>query len=393
MSEDKRKMNLNGLPATALQPGFWECNVDGNWVPYAWPTSSIIELAFCNFRDCVDFVYRGIDYRICFENAFLDSGSYGAQQANKKTGMKRAVQRWPSRHHKSCDAQRKQAEVRNHWGVWLEATWSWTLLDEKGTDLSESMAARLQSPSPPKVSYSLGEDCRFDLPWWPDLLRSWPTRDLFCAAHPLGQRCNFAMQRVAPSDEGPEWGLLLDRWNTGGLASSHQLLCAYRIQNRGLIHSFAAMRHAMLARLASEDFKDGVGRQTRLIIQMLWHGTRSASQLLDICSDGFDRSQAQTCLYGKGCYFATSATYSNKYACPVMVPGAACGSLRAMLLVAVLVGETTPGTSNMYPPPVKPHSKTGERFENTVDKVASPSIFVTYKDHQALPLYVMIYEA
>ena len=37
--------------------------------------------------------------------------------------------------------------------------------------------------------------------------------------------------------------------------------------------------------------------------------------------------------------------------------------VRAMFLVAVLVGECVVGTSNMYPPPQKPHSSTGERYE------------------------------
>merc|ERR1711865_826559 len=158
------------------------------------------------------------------------------------------------------------------------------------------------------------------------------------------------------------------------------------------VHSFAALRQGMPARLSCEDYDDGVGRESRLSVRLLWHGARSVSGLLGICCDGFDRAHVQTCLYGKGCYFATSASYSDKYACSVKVPGAPLRNLRAMLLAAVIVGETVKGSSNMYPPPVKPHSRSGERYENACDNPDQPSILVTFKDSQALPAYVVIYE-
>jgi hypothetical protein len=188
-----------------------------------------------------------------------------------------------------------------------------------------------------------------------------------------------------------EWECVSSIWAQGGLASRSRLLGAYRIQNRGLMHSFAALRQAMMARLSCEDFDDGVGRESTLSTRLMWHGSRSVDKLLGICSDGFDRAHAQTCMFGKGCYFAASASYSDKYACSVRVPGVS-GNLRAMLLAAVLVGETVKGCADMYPPPVKPQSRSGERYENACDNVDKPNIIVTFKDGQALPIYVMVYD-
>merc|ERR1712217_383237 len=114
----------------------------------------------------------------------------------------------------------------------------------------------------------------------------------------------------------------------------------------------------MLLRMSGENFADGASRENQLDIRLLWHGTKQAAGIVDICSDGFDRAFAQTCAFGKGCYFATSASYSDRYACDVKVAGEDVNRrLRAMVLAAVHVGEMTTGTSSMYPPPVKPHSR------------------------------------
>merc|ERR1712070_667982 len=138
---------------------------------------------------------------------------------------------------------------------------------------------------------------------------------------------------------------------------------------------------------------DGVGREGNVSVRLLWHGARSVSNLLNICNDGFDRSYATTCMFGKGCYFAVNSAYSDKYACSVKVVGASHRKLRAMVLAGVLVGEIVKGSRDEYPAPIKPHSLGGERYDNTCDNVDNPSIFVTYKDGQAVPLYVVIYES
>jgi len=230
---------------------------------------------------------------------------------------------------------------------------------------------------------------------WPPLLHTWPTENIRGAQHVLGRRCTFALQSLYNTEEhhGKEWELLHGIWQKGGQAKYSELVGAYRIQNRGLMHNFIAHEKVMQSRLSCEDFNDGLGREGIVNMRLLWHGARSVSNLLDICNVGFYRSYATTCLFGTGCYFAVNSAYSDKYACGVKIPGASHRKLRAMVLAGVLVGETVQGTKDEYPPPIKRHSLSGERYENTCDNVTNPSIFVTYKDGQAVPLYVVVYES
>lgn len=376
------------------EPGCWECLVDHAWVTYAWPASSILEQGFCLLRSSVEFSARGHQYRVDFKEP-LEFGGHAAVQVNTSTSVRRHVRRWPSPQHRDC-AFRWQRERREApWAAWLRADFTWSLLDPQEF---ASVGGGAQAPcgeAPPRRPYSLGGGASFSDAFWPQLLRMWPTGSLTAAKHPLGSRCCFALQCLSastvPAAHGPEWQEVCRVWQQGGLGDS-ELVGAYRIQNRSLMHSFVALRGAMAARLSGEDFDDGVGREGKLQARLLWHGSRSVPGLLGICSDGFDRAQAVTCLYGKGCYFAASAAYSDKYACAVQIVGAPHRNLRAMLLAAVLVGESVQGSSGMYPPPVKPHSRNGERYDNTCDNADRPSIFVTFSDNQALPLYVVVYE-
>jgi hypothetical protein len=413
------------LPATALETGYWECDLQGVWAPYEWPTSALIEQAFCAGRAKKEFALLGKGYYVefCLQAKTVAS----AVQVNVETGARRQVRRWRSRQHREAQEQASQAAQMSAWGNWLRADWTWVLLDSTakkpgggglfgaspnppaGFQFAPAVAAPSppentapNSPCPSKEPYSLG-DCCFSESWWPMPIRGWPTRELAAAAHPTGQRSNFALHRLAapgetPCDEGSgpdhtEWALLEHLWQNGGLGCTTKLVFAYRVQNRGLLHAFAAMRKAMSAKLSGEEFKDGVCREGQLKAQCLWHGTRTVAGLLDICSDGFDRARASTCAFGRGCYFAASSALADKFACAVKVPTAPHRKLKAMLLAAVHVGELVQGTSNMYPPPVKPHSRNGDRFETACDKVGHPGIFVTFKDYQAVPAYIMVYES
>lgn len=387
------------IPQTALQQGFWECDIgsagQSSWMAYDWPASSLLEQAFCQGKQELDLLYRGLPYKVKLNMcpfAAVTSLGIGAEHAqstfqlNTRTGVRREVRRWSSRDVKASCEKQMLLQASSAWETWLQADWTW-LLDGSSTIPSV--------PHPPRTPYSFGHCC-FAESFWPELMKTWPIGNLTCAAHPSGQKCNFALSRILPSADSSEWNCLAGIWQQGSLAKSGATLKgALRVQSRGLVHGFLALRHTMLARLAvAEDFADGTSREDRLAVRMLWHGTRSASGLLDICRDGFDRAHAQVCVYGKGCYFASSPSYSDRYACNVILPtrDQSGPPLRAMLLAAVLVGEMTEGTNNMYPPPTKPHSLTGDRFENACDKLASPNIFVTFKDHQAFPAYVVLYE-
>lgn len=397
---DRRSSPLPGVLApTVSEPGYWECYVDHVWVLYTWPTQSILEQAFCQHLASVEFTERGLLYRVEFEGQ-VDSEQHAAVQVNVRSSVSRKVRRWPSLWHRSNRLLKESQAEQVAWGAWTQSDFAWSLLDPQEFSAASAGARNPVSATPTRREYGLGAICRFSDACWPKLLQTWSSAASTAAEHPLGSRCNFALQSLFSSmnmsQEGPlrqELELLNQIWQTGGLAGKCEFVGAYRIQNRGLIHSFTALREAMLTRLSCEDFDDGVGRESNLDVRLLWHGSRSVSGLLEICSDGFDRAHAQTCMFGKGCYFASSAAYSDRYACSVKVPGAPQRNLRAMLLAAVLVGEVVQGSSGMYPPPVKPHSRNGERFENACDNVGHPNIFVTFKDAQALPIYVMIYES
>lgn len=378
------------LPATATEPGLWECNVEGQWTPYSWPASAVIEQAYCQRKASAEFSQRLMGYRVEFREA-LSSGAHAAVQVNVQSGKVREVCRWPSAAFREAHEVRSKARAQALWKAWAQADWNWVLLDAEDAKKVESGAGQ-EFAAPPREAYSLG-DCHFREPWWPHLLQCWPLQGLARCSHPL-RRCSFAAQRITPESAtsratAREWAALCDMWQKSGLKVP--LLGAYRVQNRGLLCGFAGARQTMLARLSSEDFVDNVGRESQLQVRLLWHGTPAASDLVGICNDGFDRAMAKNCAYGKGCYFAASAAYSDKYGCAIRVPGET-RPLRVLLLAAVLVGETVQGTSNMYPPPMKPHSRTGERYENACDNVKCPNIIVTFMDAQAVPIYAMLYD-
>jgi hypothetical protein len=99
-----------------------------------------------------------------------------------------------------------------------------------------------------------------------------------------------------------------------------------------------------------------------------------------IASDiGFDRSYngKNAVSLGRGVYFARDAMYSSnpKYS----VPDA--DGVQRMLLCRVAVGRFCKGTAGCH----RPHlpGSTTECFDTTVDSVDDPSMFVTFKDHQA----------
>ena len=57
-----------------------------------------------------------------------------------------------------------------------------------------------------------------------------------------------------------------------------------------------------------------------------------------------------------------------------------------MFLVRVVVGEYCRGYSNMIAPPIRSGN---EVYDSTVDDVQDPTMFVTFKDSQACPRYVI----
>ena len=89
------------------------------------------------------------------------------------------------------------------------------------------------------------------------------------------------------------------------------------------------------------------------------------------------------CMYGKGVYFAQDAEYSARrtYAKPDER-----GDQR-MLLCRVLVGAFCNGEKDALVPAERDAG--GILFDTTVNKVANPSIYVTYHDAQAYPEFLI----
>ena len=92
-------------------------------------------------------------------------------------------------------------------------------------------------------------------------------------------------------------------------------------------------------------------------------------------------------VYGRGCYFALSSSYSTAYA--QTDDG---GTTKCMFLAQVLTGDYCFGETAMKTPPDKPNSGTPPRkYDSTVNDTAKPTIFVVFKDSSVYPKYLITF--
>ena len=115
----------------------------------------------------------------------------------------------------------------------------------------------------------------------------------------------------------------------------------------------------------------------------LFHGT-SAMTVPSIVSQGFNRSFCgkNATVYGNGVYFAKDITYS---ASNIYSPPGEDG-YKYILACKVLVGKYCLGKPNQKVPDLVNDT---ERFDSTVNDLKNPTIFVAYKDMQAIPEYLI----
>ena len=115
----------------------------------------------------------------------------------------------------------------------------------------------------------------------------------------------------------------------------------------------------------------------------LFHGTSSMS-ISSIVSQGFNRSFCgkNATVFGNGVYFAKDITYSasNVYSPPDE------DGYKYILACKVLVGKYCIGKPNQKVPDLVNDT---ERFDSTVNDLKNPTIFVAYKDMQAIPEYII----
>eukprot|EP00927_Polykrikos_kofoidii_P013055 TRINITY_DN1567_c2_g1_i2.p1 TRINITY_DN1567_c2_g1~~TRINITY_DN1567_c2_g1_i2.p1 ORF type:complete len:203 (+),score=26.34 TRINITY_DN1567_c2_g1_i2:81-689(+) len=165
------------LPLTASEPGYWECDLGDTWAPYEWPTSSIIELAFCNRRPHVEYSARGHNYRVTFLSAAKTGQDriFSAIQMNERTFARRKLRRWPSQAFKLSYEEMSRQAISRHLAEWSAADWTWTLLDQNEIAAVSKGSALMSPPAkaPYKVSI-LGDLAATDVP---DLLHTWPLED------------------------------------------------------------------------------------------------------------------------------------------------------------------------------------------------------------------------
>merc|ERR1712187_165496 len=118
----------------------------------------------------------------------------------------------------------------------------------------------------------------------------------------------------------------------------------------------------------------------------LWHGTGWAT-VPKIGKQGFNRSFAgrHGTLLGAGTYFSTDPAYSQRF-CDRN--GGGKDGTKTLFLSRVLVGNHCKGTKQDMEPPVM-DAETGQLFDSTVDNENTPSIFVVFRDFQAVPLFLV----
>ena len=127
----------------------------------------------------------------------------------------------------------------------------------------------------------------------------------------------------------------------------------------------------------------------------LFHGTNKESIDL-ICKLGFNRSLCgkNGTVYGQGCYFARDASYSHLYSLKdenLVTTKKSGHNLRQlqMLYCSVLVGAYHQTNSSSYKD--TDLRSDGKQYDSSVDNLANPKIFVVYKDHRAIPKYLIHY--
>ena len=121
--------------------------------------------------------------------------------------------------------------------------------------------------------------------------------------------------------------------------------------------------------------------------KMLFHGTGSTQPRNIYRSEhGFDfRFSRETCLWGKGAYFAEKASYSA---------GSYCwreGNYSQILVAYVLTGHSaeTRQDSRLTMPPLKLSSE--ERYDSVHGVTGSTTIYIVYDHDKSYPAYLVTF--
>lgn len=152
-----------------------------------------------------------------------------------------------------------------------------------------------------------------------------------------------------------------------------------RIQNTGLWGPFAAKRIQIMRHNT-----DGYP----MMREFAFHGT-TATVAEMIIQRGFDRNFCgrNATYFGKGVYFARDASYSAQKT--YSAPDAA--GVQRMFAVHVLHGYYCKGVKDALSPEVRDQA-TGQLYDSTTDDPKNPGMWVTYRDSQAYPAYLIYFK-
>lgn len=112
-------------------------------------------------------------------------------------------------------------------------------------------------------------------------------------------------------------------------------------------------------------------------VKRLFHGTKE--RFIDsIVQSGFDPYRNKVSAFGKGTYFATDPRMSLRY-----TDISKSNQISYVFLCDVIVGNTVQGMSNRY--------CDTEKYDNFVDNVKNPKIYVSPYHDGAVPMYVIAF--
>lgn len=109
---------------------------------------------------------------------------------------------------------------------------------------------------------------------------------------------------------------------------------------------------------------------------MLFHGTK-VDCINNIATNGFMKRFNKVSAYGKGTYFSTKASYSSHYTDTDNT------DISYMFVCDVIVGNCTIVNG--------PHEINTTLYDNSVNNISSPEIYVTPYDDGAYPKYLVAY--
>lgn len=246
-------------------------------------------------------------------------------------------------------------------------------------------------PPPPPPLFPLASFRRFPSP--PRFRQSQHSRANLPEAAKVASRLSFeAREKWTTDGMGSEVLVDVDPGSSefGEIASA--LLCTLdnqsvvriqRVEN-GAQHELFSVQLRNIARRLGAEFSP------ETMIRHIFHGT--GKQALDRIIHGDEGflpmlagSRVGTA-YGNGTYFATTAKFSDRYACNLP------SGQKQMLLAEAVVGRWTLGEPGMKACPDVP-GHPFQRYNSLVDDLTRPQIWVLLLSSQAYPAYLITYQS